>query len=135
MQNLSGDMATYAAQSLYRLYVGTGTTVANTFASNPGIQLLAYYQSTDAQNPNSSQGLKIFANPSAVCTDSVQPTSQCQISNQSDLSHEGLHEFYDLDDATLQRIFKIAVLSDCTADISDYIAFTLFNTPLQECEE
>ena len=106
-------------------------------ADNPNstcsVAALAYYQPTGAQSATGQQGLKIFFNPSLVCTDSALSNSRCQITNQANIFHEGLHEFYGLADAGIQRVFGVPMLTDCTADISDYISFTIYSKSVNSC--
>ena len=92
------------------------------------------FQQTNAQNPKGKKGLIIFFRPTAICTTSALSNSVCQIENQSILFHESLHEYYDLGDSTIQRIFGVQVREDCTANISDYISFTVFNRSVNSCQ-
>ncbi len=115
---------------------GTGETIADFFASNPGLVALAYYQPTNAQSPTGKKGLIIFFKPSAVCT--TYPTldnGSCQTRNASNLFHEGLHEYYGIGDHLLQSDFGIQVRDDCTANISDYISYWVFDTLRHSCSE
>jgi hypothetical protein len=113
-------------------YSGPGLTVGDYFAQNPGVTALAKYQPSNAQNPAGKGGLVIFFNPSTICTTSALWNSACQIENQSKMFHEGLHEYYGLADETVQRIFGLPV-QKCTANISDYISFTIFNSNVNSC--
>jgi hypothetical protein len=134
MQNISGDMATSNAQSMFLQYLGSGTTVAATFAAHPDLEALAVFESVDAQSPTGTKGLTIFFNPSNVCTNSALTSgSSCQFFNQSVIFHEGLHEYYDLGDAAIQRLFLLPVLDNCSANMSDYITYTLFNLTSDSC--
>jgi hypothetical protein len=133
LQSISGDMATADAQSVFLEEFGTNTTVADYFTANPDAEALAVYQSTNAQSPTGTKGLIIFVRPSKVCTDSALTTgSGCQLENQSLLFHEGLHEYYDLGDPTLQRLLHITVQA-CSGNITDYIEFTTFNVQTDFC--
>jgi hypothetical protein len=132
MQAFSGDMATQFELGFYTQYLATGTTVKNVFDANKDIAALAYPQYTAAHNPSSTQGLVIFFRPSKTCTDSS--VASCFAQNEARLFHEGLHEFYDISDnhTGLQELFKIPVIP-CTGDITDYIAFNVFNVATQSC--
>lgn len=132
MQNISGDLGSINAQQIYTRFLGTGITVADVFAKNPNLAWLAYYQPTGAQSPLGQRGLRVFVRPSTVCTDSALWNSSCQTYNQSQLFHEGLHEFYGLDDVSIQRLFGIPTIT-CTNDITDYIAFTVYGTTFNSC--
>jgi hypothetical protein len=99
------------------------------FASHPGLDALAVFQASNAQNPQGQQGLIIFVNPASICTNPISPGSRCQIGNESTLFHESLHEFYDYTDPTIEGDFGISVNVNppCTANITDYIAYVVFN--------
>jgi hypothetical protein len=112
---------------------GSGPSVGDFFTSNPGVTALAVYQSNNAQDPHGKQGLKIFFRPSAVCTSAIAFDSACQIGNESVLFHESLHEYYGYTDKTIQQLFGITVRQDCTANISDYISFTIFSHNTNSC--
>jgi len=114
---------------------GSEKTVADMFKDEPDLVALAYYQPTNAQDPSGKQGLTIFFNPSRVCA--VSPLSDngaCQIENASLLFHEGLHEYYGFGDSTIQSQFGIQV-RECTANISDYISFWIFDKWTHSCSE
>jgi hypothetical protein len=113
-------------------FVGTGTTVADFFAQSPGVAALAYYKPISPQSPTGNLGLTIFFLPTSICTDSALWDSNCQISNQSLLFHEGLHEFYGLADKFIQPSLGVPVI-DCTADITDYISFTIYVRAVNSC--
>lgn len=107
-------------------------TIAQFFSSNPGVIALAVFQASIAQNPQGQPGVIIFFNPSRICTNSILPSSTCQINNQSTLFHEALHEFYDYGDSQIQTGFRITV-QNCTANITDYIAYSVFNQNQNSC--
>jgi hypothetical protein len=132
MQNISGDLGSFDAQQLYVQYLGTNISVSDVFAQNPGLVAVAYYQPTGAQSAQGKRGLRIFFRPATVCTDSILANSACQIENQSILFHEGLHEYYGLQDGPIQMLFGIPVIP-CSADISDYISFTIYNHAVNSC--
>jgi hypothetical protein len=103
------------------------------FAGHPGLVALAVFQASNAQDPQSQKGLTIFINPSKICTNSILPDSSCQVGNESTLLRESLHEYYDYTDPVIQNHFGLTVVSDCTANISDYIAYTVFNQNQNSC--
>ena len=115
-------------------YIGPGPSVADFFAAKPGVVALAKFQPTNAQNRNGKKGLIIFFRPTVICTTSALSDSSCQIGNQSMLFHEALHEYYGFSDSTIQTSFGITV-QECTANISDYIAFSVFNRNLHLCTQ
>ena len=126
LQNISGDLGSIDAQKLYLSALGTGVTVADVFAQNPGVTALAYYQSTTAQSATARTGLKIFFRPSSVCVDSGLSSSSCQIVNQAEIFHEGLHEFYGIIDRSIQTLLGIKPSDTCTDNIDWYIKYNVF---------
>jgi len=113
-------------------YSGPGRTIADFFKATPGLEALAVYQSANAHDPNGKKGLLVFYRPSTVCTSDISANGYCQKTNEATMFHESLHEFYGFGDATLQRTFSLTV-QDCTENISDYIATTIFGINLHGC--
>jgi hypothetical protein len=75
----------------------------------------------------------MFFNPGATCKNSTAPNSSCGINNQWILFHESLHEYYDYTDPNIQTLFGITVNQNCTANITDHIAYTVFNQNQNSC--
>ena len=114
-------------------YGGSGPSVADTFQAQPNLQALAKYQPTNAHDPKGTKGLLVFFRPPAICITSALSASTCQITNQSIIFHESLHEYYGFSDSSLQTFFGITV-QDCTANISDYITFNAYRLQVKSCQ-